>query len=115
MATILEGTTGARSRTSARGLGGLVGRIPSKGGPSSSRISPFPGSTDPYATFPRYSNRAIFMGSHPQYRKHVVEAGRFPDHPRRGPPPSFMSLPSAPATTSAILTAVPEGESFLNR
>src|SRR4030065_269006 len=108
MATILEGTTGARSRTSARGLGAPVGRIPSNGGPSSSRISPFPGSTDPYATFPRYSNRAIFMGSHPQYRKHVVEAGRFPDHPRGGPH-------RAPARAPAILPAVPEGESFLNR
>src|SRR4030066_81250 len=85
MATILEGTTGARSRTSARRLGAPVGRIPSNGGPSSSRISPFPGSTDPYATFPRYSNRAIFTASHPQYREHVVEPRRFPDHPRGGP------------------------------
>src|SRR4030066_590213 len=85
MATILEGTTGARSRTHARRPGAAVGRIPSNGGPSSSRISPFPGSTDPYATFPRYSNRAIFTASHTQYRKHVVEPRRFPDHPRGGP------------------------------
>src|SRR3990172_1107511 len=85
MATILEGTTGARSRTSARLLGAPVGRIPSNGGPSSSRISPFPGSTDPYATFPRTSNRAIFTASNPQNRKHVVEPRRFPDHPRGGP------------------------------
>src|SRR3989304_975973 len=85
MATILEGTTGARSRTSARRLGAPVGRIPSNGGPSSSRISPFPGSTDPYATFPRYSNRAILTASHPQHRKHVVEPRRPPAHPHGGP------------------------------
>src|SRR3989304_4092597 len=41
---------------------------------------------------------------------------RSPTIPRRPyTPASFMSRPSAPATASASFTAVPEGESFLNR